>query len=268
MLDGMRHAEPNAEEQVASRVTSLVRHVPLDRRLVVALDVPTVDDARALVEKLGDAANFYKIGLQLLFAGGLRLAQELRDEGKWIFLDMKLLDIGNTVEKAVANVAKLGFQFLTVHGLDGKTMRAAITGRGDAELRLLAVTVLTNLTASDLCEQGIREEEDPSSLTLRRAKSAFEVGFDGVIASGHDAPSIRDATSKEFVIKTPGIRLPGSPVGDQERAVTPRQAIANGANYLVVGRPIVRASDPKRAAEQITGEIKAQLDEMESPRRS
>lgn len=230
---------------------------PLNRRLVVALDLPTVSEARALVNRLGDSVKFYKIGYELAFAGGLKLAEELRDKDNWIFLDMKLLDIGNTVEKGVSAIANLGFKFLTIHGLNSRTLRAAIAGRGGSGLGLLAVTVLTDLSADDLTEQGI--PESPAELTVRRAQLAYKLGFDGVIASGHEARAIRAATSEKFIIKTPGIRPEGAAVDDQARVVTPRQAIANGANYLVVGRPIVRASDPKRVAEQITAEIKAEL---------
>lgn len=236
---------------------------PLDRRLVVALDVPNVGDARQLVDRLGDAVKFYKIGYELAFGGGLRLAEELRDNDKWIFLDMKLLDIGNTVRNAVANVARLGFRFLTIHGHSTKTLQAAIDGRGDSGLGLLAVTVLTDHTNDDLREQK-SSVTDPSALALYRAKLAFDLGFDGVIASPFDARPIRKATSTKFVIKTPGIRPVGIAANDQSRVMTPRQAIADGADYLVVGRPIIQALDPMRVAQQITDEIRAALDEMNS----
>jgi orotidine-5'-phosphate decarboxylase len=261
MLDGVHDAVFEPEGKLALTGKSRSSDVPLDRRLVVALDVPNVDEAKTLVHRLGDAAKFYKIGLELAFGGGLKLAEELRDQGKWIFLDMKLLDIGNTVEKAVANVARLGFKFLTVHGQDTKTLQAAIDGRGASDLGLLAVTVLTNYTSDDLREQGTLE--DTAALTLRRARLAYKLGFDGVIASGYEAEAIRRATSSRFVIKTPGIRPAGSSANDQARVMTPRQAIVNGANYLVVGRPIIHASDPKRIAQQITHDIKAGLDELE-----
>jgi orotidine-5'-phosphate decarboxylase len=223
-------------------------------KLIVALDFPAYDDARALVEKLGDTVGFYKVGLELLFADGLALASELKNENKRVFLDMKFLDIGNTVEKAVASVANLGFDFLTIHGTDTKTMQAAVKGRGKSSLKLLAVTVLTSLDQNDLNEQGI--SLTPRDLVLKRARLAQAAGFDGVIASGLEATSVRAATGKDFLIVTPGIRLPGGDAGDQTRITTPEDALAAGANYLVVGRPITAAKDPKRAAETILGHIK------------
>ena len=215
-------------------------------KLIVALDVPSYDEARALVETLGDTVSFYKIGLELLFSEGLALASELKNEGKRIFLDMKFLDIGNTVEKAVAGVAHLGFDFLTIHGTDTKTMKAAVKGRGNSQLKLLAVTVLTSLDQNDLNEQGIAMST--RDLVLTRAKLAREAGIDGVIASGQEAASIRAACGPEFLIVTPGIRLPGADAGDQKRISTPEDAIRNGANHIVVGRPINAARSPVEAA--------------------
>jgi orotidine-5'-phosphate decarboxylase len=223
-------------------------------KLIVALDFPAYDDARALVETLGDTVSFYKIGLELLFSEGLALASELKNDGKRIFLDMKFLDIGNTVEKAVAGVAHLGFDFLTIHGTDTKTMKAAVKGRGTSSLKLLAVTVLTSLDQTDLNDQGILMT--PGELVLKRARLAQEAGMDGVIASGQEAASVRAATAKNFLIVTPGIRLPGGEAGDQQRITTPEDALRAGANHLVVGRPITAASDPKRAAETVLGHIK------------
>ncbi len=216
-------------------------------KLIVALDMPSYDDARALVEKLGDTVSFYKIGLELLFSEGLPLASELKSEGKRIFLDMKFLDIGNTVEKAVAGVAGLGFDFLTIHGTDTKTMKAAIKGKGTSKLKLLAVTVLTSLDQNDLNEQGILLS--PSELVLKRAKLAREAGVDGVISSGQEAASIRAACGPDFLIVTPGIRLPGGDAGDQKRITTPENAIRDGANHIVVGRPINAARNPVEAAQ-------------------
>jgi orotidine-5'-phosphate decarboxylase len=215
--------------------------------LIVALDMPTLEEARRLVAALGDAVGFYKVGLELIFSGGLDLARELKTAGKRVFLDMKLLDIGNTVERAVANATELGFDFLTVHGHDLKTLRAAGAGRGSSRLKLLAVTVLTNLTADDLLQQGSKMK--PSELVLQRARLAHESGFDGVIASGQEAACIREATSPHFLIVTPGIRLTGSVSDDQERITTPDHAIAAGANYIVVGRPITQADSPITIAE-------------------
>jgi orotidine-5'-phosphate decarboxylase len=222
-------------------------------RLIVALDMPTVEEARLLVSKLDETVSFYKVGLELLFAGGLELARDLRHQGKRVFLDMKLLDIGNTVERAVANVSELDVTFLTVHGHDLKTLRAAVAGRGSAKVKLLAVTVLTNLSADDLVQQG--SSLTPADLVLRRAELAYAAGFDGVIASGQEAARIRAATGPKFLIVTPGIRLPGGTTDDQERVMTPDHAIMAGANYIVVGRPITQADDPKLAAETFVHHI-------------
>lgn len=227
------------------------------RRLIVALDVPSVDRARALVEELGDSVGVYKIGLELLFSGGFALAQELAGHGHSVFVDAKLLDIEATVERATAAVARTGATFLTVHALDRKTLEAAVRGRGDSPLKLLGVTVLTNLSASDLVQQGI--DHPLQEVVPHRAKLAKEAGFDGAIASGHEAASIRKTTGPDFLIVTPGVRPQGAPAQDQARAVTPAKAIAAGADYLVVGRPITRASDPRAAADAIVAEIAAAL---------
>lgn len=232
-------------------------HATARDRLIVALDVPLLDEAYRLVSVLGDSVSFYKVGLELLFAGGLDLARDLRRQGKNVFLDMKLLDIGNTVERAVANASELGVDMLTVHGHDLKTLRAAVTGRGSSDLKLLAVTVLTNLTADDLKQQG--STLSPADLVLHRARLAFESGFDGVIASGQEAARIREATGPGFLIVTPGIRLPGSSTDDQERVMTPDHAIAAGANHIVVGRPITQADDPKAAADSFLHHIREAL---------
>lgn len=225
--------------------------------LIVALDMPTAEEARRLVSTLGDTVSFYKVGLELLFAGGLDLARDLRRQGKRVFLDMKLLDIGNTVERAVANATELDITFLTVHGHDSKTLRAAVSGRGDSRVKLLAVTVLTNLSADDLAEQGATFT--PADLVLKRAQLAYAAGFDGVIASGQEAARIRAATGPNFLIVTPGIRLPGSTTDDQERVMTPDHAISAGANHVVVGRPITQADDPKAAAEMFLHHIREAL---------
>lgn len=229
-------------------------HVTAKNRLIVALDMPTVEEAQRLVVKLGPEVTFYKIGLELLFSGGLELARALKSEGKRVFLDVKLLDIGNTVERAVANATELGVDFLTVHGHDLKTLRAAITGRGKSQLKLLAVTVLTNLTADDLKQQGSLHA--PADLVLMRAKLAHELGFNGVIGSGQEAARIRAAVGPGFLIVTPGIRLTGSATDDQERITTPDHAIAAGADYIVVGRPITQADDPVAIAQAFVHHIR------------
>ncbi|MDX2307957.1 MAG: orotidine-5'-phosphate decarboxylase [Hyphomicrobium sp.] len=222
-------------------------------RLIVALDMPTSEGAQRLIAELDDHVSFYKVGLELLFAGGLDIARALKARGKHVFLDMKLLDIGNTVERAVANAKDLGVDFLTVHGHDLKTLRAAVAGRGSSRLKLLAVTVMTNLTETDLRQQGT--ELSPAELVLHRARMAYEAGFDGVIASGLEAAAVRAATSPDFLIVTPGIRLEGSAAGDQERVMTPMRAISSGASHIVVGRPITEADDPRRAAETFVKHI-------------
>lgn len=220
--------------------------IALKDRLIVALDMPTVEEAARLVASLGEGVHFYKVGLELLFAGGLDFAQHLKSQGKRVFLDMKLLDIGNTVERAVANAADFGVDLLTIHGHDLKTLRAAVAGRGNSPLKLLAVTVLTNLSADDLMQQGTTMS--PSDLVLHRARLAREAGFDGVIASGQEASRIREAIGPGFLIVTPGIRLEGSAMDDQERVMTPERAIRAGADHIVVGRPITQADDPRAAA--------------------
>lgn len=226
---------------------------PVKDKLIVALDLPTADAARKLVDTLGDTVSFYKVGLELLFSGGLDLARDLKRQRKRVFLDMKLLDIGNTVERAVATAAGLGLDFLTIHGQDTKTLKAAVKGRGTSSLKLLAVTVLTSLHSADLAEQGT--SLSASDLVLKRARLAHANGFDGVIASGQEAANIRATTSPDFLIVTPGIRLPGGEAGDQTRVTTPEDALRAGANHLVVGRPINAAADPKKAAEAFLAHI-------------
>jgi len=231
---------------------------PASDTLIIALDVADAATARGLISHLGDTVSFYKIGHELLFAGGLELAAELVSgsgsvAAKRVFLDMKLLDIGNTMERSVANAARMGVDFLTIHGHDTKTVRAAVAGRAGSPLKLLAVTVLTNLDASDLAEHGT--SLSPAELVLRRAKIAQDAGADGVIASGHEAAAIRAATGPDFLIVTPGIRPAGSAMGDQTRVMTPSEAIAAGANHIVVGRPITAAADPREAARAILREL-------------
>jgi orotidine-5'-phosphate decarboxylase len=226
-------------------------------RLIVALDASTPEEARALVAKLGDAVGFYKIGLELAMTGGLGLGRELVHNGKRVFLDMKLLDIENTVERATRNAAAIGATFLTVHALDLKTLRAAMAGKAGTSLGILGVTVLTNLDAADLREQGIAATA--ADLVARRAALAREAGCEGVVASGHEAAGVRAVVGPGMAIVTPGIRLPGEAAGDQARVATPEQAIAAGADYLVVGRPINGAKDPAHSAEAFVRSIEAGL---------
>ena len=226
-------------------------------RLIVALDVATVDAARALVERLGPAVTFYKIGLELVMAGGLDLARELTAKGAQVFLDVKLLDIENTVERATRNAAAIGASFLTVHAQDSKTLRAAVAGKAGTQLKVLGVTVLTNLDRRDLAEQGLHAS--PADLVLRRARLAGEAGCDGVVASGLEAQAVRAGIGPGLAIVTPGIRLPGGAAGDQARVATPQDALGAGADYIVAGRPITGAADPRAAAETFVRAIEEAL---------
>jgi orotidine-5'-phosphate decarboxylase len=226
-------------------------------RLIVALDVPTAQAARALVGRLGAGVTFYKIGLELVTAGGLALVSELAGAGKRVFLDMKLLDIENTIERATRNAAAAGATFLSVHAHDAKTLRAALAGRAGTHLKVLGVTVLTNLDAADLRQQGIAGS--PEDLVARRAVLARDAGCDGVVASGLEAARVRAIVGAGIAIVTPGIRLAGSNAGDQARVSGPREAIAAGADYLVVGRPITSADDPGAAVGLFRQEIEEGL---------
>jgi orotidine-5'-phosphate decarboxylase len=230
--------------------------LPRDR-LIVALDVPSIEEASALIERLGNSVGVYKIGLELLFAGGFALARELAEQGRAVFIDAKLLDIEATVERATQAVARSGAAFLTVHAQDAKTLDAAVRGRAGSKLKLLGVTVLTNLARDDLKEQGV--DRSPEELAIYRAMLAQEAGFDGVVASGEEAAGLRRALGPRVLIVTPGIRPKGAEKHDQARTITPADAIAAGADYLVVGRPITRAADPRAAAEAIVAEIASAL---------
>ncbi|NQV59232.1 MAG: orotidine-5'-phosphate decarboxylase [Alphaproteobacteria bacterium] len=227
---------------------------PIAERLIVALDVPSVAEARAVVDEIGDAVCFYKIGMQLQFANGLQLAEQLVAEGKKVFLDAKLFDIDATIEKAVASVARMGASFLTVHGNE-PTIRAAVRGRGDADLKILSVTVLTSLDHHDI--QALGFPCDVRELTLHRAKKAAEAGADGVIASGLEVAEIKQLQDQDLLIVTPGIRSAGVSSDDQKRVVTPEMAIMAGADYLVVGRQIVAATDRRAAALAAMAEMRA-----------
>ena len=223
-------------------------------RIIVALDYPSCDEARDMATRLRGRVGVFKIGMELVYSGGLELARELAEQGELVFLDLKLLDIGHTVMQATKAVSKLGVAFLTVHGVDQKTMKAAVEGRGDDPLKLLGVTVMTNLDGDDLVQQGIRDLT-PSELAIRRARMAAQAGFDGVITSGHEALDIRDAIGPDKLIITPGIRLAGADVGDQSRVMSPSRAVEAGADYLVIGRPITKAADPLEAIEAILTDL-------------
>ena len=226
-----------------------------DDRLIVALDVADPLAGLALAERLGDAVSFYKVGLGMLTSGGLALANELKSEhGKSIFLDMKLFDISATVEAAVRGLAQFDIDYLTVHG-DPHVVRAAKEGAAGSSLKILAVTILTSLDRNDLDDAMIKAG-DLGDLVPERAARAFEAGADGVIASPHEAAAIRALPeSAGRLIVTPGVRPAGADKGDQKRTATPANAIANGVDHIVVGRPIWRASDPKQAANNILTEM-------------
>src|SRR5688572_14147750 len=223
-------------------------------RLIVALDVPSVAAAQAIVERLGDAVSFYKIGYQLAFAGGLPLAETLIRANKQVFVDLKLHDIGNTVAQGVKSIVRLGATFLTVHAYP-QTMHAAVDARAGSSLRILAVTVLTSYDDADLAAAGY--DFTVPELVAERAAQARDVGVDGLVCSGVEAAMLRPIVGARMTLVTPGIRPAGAEAGDQKRVMTPAAAIAAGSDYLVVGRPILAASDPKAAAEAIVAEIAA-----------
>ena len=223
-------------------------------RLIVALDLPSVSAAAAMVEKLGSAVTFYKVGYQLAFAGGLAFAQELVRADKQVFIDLKLHDIGNTVGKGVESVMKLGATFLTVHAYP-QTMKAAVEARHGSSLKILGVTVLTSYDDADLAAAGYGL--GVGALAEKRARQAREIGIDGIVCSAEEAAALRPIAGSEMVLVTPGIRPAGAESGDQKRVMTPAQAVAAGADYLVVGRPITEAKDPKAAAEAVVAEIRS-----------
>lgn len=226
--------------------------IPLEERLIVALDLPSVEEARALVARIGAPGRFYKIGYRLGFSGGLGFARELVDAGKKVFLDFKLHDIANTVEEGVAAVAAMGVDLLTVHAYP-QTMRAAVAGRGDGGLKILAVTVLTSWDDADLAEAGV--SGDVASVVARRAEQAREIGVNGIVAAAAEAARIRGIVGSDRLIVTPGIRPAGAAAGDQKRVMGPAAALRAGADHLVVGRPITQAEDPQAAAEAILAEM-------------
>jgi len=245
---------PATSAMSAAPSPSSVSRSKADDRLIVALDLSNAIEAEKLVKTLGDSVSFYKIGLGMLTGGGLALAMELKDQGKRVFLDLKLFDIGATIEKAVAGLAQFGLDFLTVHG-DPQVVRAAVAGRGDAPTKILAVTILTSLDRADLDQMLIREG-DIRDLTVARARRALAAGADGLIASPQEASRIRFLPeAKGKLIVTPGVRPAGADRGDQKRVATPAQALKDGADHLVVGRPIWAAPNPRAAAEAILAEI-------------
>ncbi len=223
-------------------------------RIIVALDVDSAAEARALVAKLGERAGFYKVGMELYAAAGMEMVRELQSVGKDVFLDLKFYDIPETVKRAVTVAAKSGARFLTVHG-SASIMRAAVEGRGGSGLKLLAVTVLTSFGPEDMHDMGYTG--GIAELVERRARLAIDCGMDGLIASPLEAARLRAAVGKAAIIVTPGVRSAGAAKGDQKRVATPAEAIRNGADYVVMGRQITRAADPAAEAARVLEEIAA-----------
>jgi len=228
----------------------------MNDKLIVAMDVPNALAGLELAKTLGDSISFYKIGLGMLTSGGLALANELKlEHGKRIFLDMKLFDIGATVEHAVRGIAQYDIDFLTVHG-DPHVVRAAKEGASKSNMKILAVTILTSLDRDNL-DENLMKTGDIRHLVIERAERALEAGADGVIASPQEAGLIRTLSSaKKKLIVTPGVRPKGAALGDQKRIATPAEAIANGADHIVVGRPIWQSNDPRQAAQSILQDIR------------
>ena len=228
-------------------------HAIADPRLIVPLDVPTATEAREIVARIGEPVSFYKVGLELFATGeGMPLAGELKRAGKQVFLDWKLHDIGTTVQRAAAVLAQSGCDFLTVHG-EPQVMAAAVRGRGGSSLKILAVTVLTSLSDSDLQEVGYAASA--RALVERRIHQAIAAGCDGVIASPHEAALARGLGGRDFLVVTPGVRPDWAAKNDQARAATPLEALRAGASHIVCGRPITAANDPHAAALQVVGEM-------------
>ncbi|MFT7525870.1 MAG: orotidine-5'-phosphate decarboxylase [Arenicella sp.] len=240
---------------------NMTKKIETNERLIVALDVPSIGEAKAMVDALGDSVVFYKIGLELFMSGEyFELLEWLSSNGKKIFVDLKFFDVPATVGRAVAQLNGKGVTFATIHGNDNM-MRAAAANKGDVQI--LAVTVLTSLDRGDLDDLGF--DCDVQQLVLSRAKRAVQIGCDGVVASGHEAKAMRENLGHGFMVVTPGIR-PIDNDDDQKRVVTAAQAFSNGADYIVVGRPIRDALDPKRAAEILQAEIAEVFDRKIIPK--
>ena len=225
-----------------------------DDRLYVALDLPTIEQARAMVETLGDTVESYKVGLQLLPLGGAEFGQELKAMGKNVFYDFKLHDIGATVEKATRSISGLGADLLTVHARPD-VMASAAAGRGETDLKILGVTVLTSLDKQGL--EDIGYHDSAKDLVMRRVEQALAAGIDGVVSSPLEAAKIRQAVPNDFLVVTPGIRMPDGDKGDQKRIATPGDALRSGASHIVVGRPITAAQDPRQAALDVLANMRA-----------
>jgi orotidine-5'-phosphate decarboxylase len=230
-------------------------------RLIVALDVPGTDEARHLVASLEGTATFYKIGLALQLAPGVDgLIRGLIEDGKRVFLDYKYYDIQETLSKAVSRAAKLGVSFLTIHG-SSALIRSAVQAKGNSDLKLFTVTILTSMDVADIAEMGYTNHS-VQDLVLFRARKALEAGCDGVIASGHEAQAIKELTQGKLLVTTPGIRPSDYPQDDQKRRMTAREAILAGADYLVIGRPITDAADPRAAAAAFAAEMQEAFDAL------
>jgi orotidine-5'-phosphate decarboxylase len=227
-------------------------------RLIIALDIASPEEAERLVSRIGEAGVFYKIGMELVYAGGLPLVQRLVGENKKVFVDLKLHDIPNTVERATAQIARLGASFLTVHAYP-QTMKAALAGAAGSKLKLLGVTVLTSMNDKDLVEAGYASGVETT--VVHRARQAKSRGLAGLVLSPREVRMVRDVVGNRLILVTPGIRPKGSGLGDQKRVMTPAEAIAAGADHIVVGRPVTEAHDPKAAATAIIAEIEAALSE-------
>jgi orotidine-5'-phosphate decarboxylase len=229
-------------------------------RLIIALDLASSEEAGRLVSRIGEAGNFYKIGMELVYGGGLSLVQRLVGEGKKVFVDLKLHDIPNTVERATAQIARLGGSFLTIHAYP-QTMKAALAGASGSKLKILGVTVLTSMNDKDLLEAGYASGVETT--VVHRARQAKSRGLDGLVLSPREVRMVRGAVGNNLILVTPGIRPKGSGAGDQKRVMTPAEAIAAGADHIVVGRPVSEAKDPKAAAAAIIAEIEEGLEERE-----
>ena len=225
-------------------------------RLIVGLDLPTIADAERIVSTLGNDVSFYKIGYQLVFAGGLEFARDLAASGKNVFLDMKLLDIDNTVAKGVENIVKMGMSMLTLHAYP-KAMKAAVEAARGSDLCLLGVTVLTSMDEQDVIDAGY--EYDPHTLVLRRAEQARAAGMGGIVCSAEESAAVRKIIGPNMALVTPGIRPAGADKGDQKRVMTPAEALKAGSSHLVVARPIVAAAEPLAAARAILAEMDGAL---------
>jgi orotidine-5'-phosphate decarboxylase len=221
--------------------------------IIIALDVESASQARELVSKLGHSVSFYKVGLELYAAAGMEFVRELTGAGKQVFLDLKFYDIDETVKRAVAQVARAGVRFLTIHAVTS-VMKAAVEGRGDSDLELLAVTVLTNFDERDLHELGY-DNISVKDLVAKRVHQAVACGMDGIVCSPLEVRNVRTISGPDKILVTPGVRSAGVAVGDQKRVASPAEAMHNGANYLVVGRQVTRAQDPAAAVGAILNEL-------------